>query len=254
MDRRAGWPFRCNSGASSVGSYNWGNGARAGRGFPLRPPGPACHVVRWGAEPAVEVLARDGYPAPRPGSTVTEEGADAMARKPPVIPPRPGKPDSCISCQGALHRRSEHYCSEACAESYPEPGPPFRSKWKQRKQKELADPSIALRRRTRKRTNALIKSGRLTRKPCVVCGSADVVPHHEDYNDPWSVIWLCEDHHSRYHDGEIALFGGTLRWDPARLTRIAGARGIPAKKYRLLREAHEKRIAGGPGATPDDPD
>lgn len=167
-----------------------------------------------------------------------------MAKKHPAVPPRPGKPTSCVACQGVLHRKSEHYCSQTCAESYPGPKPPFRSKWKQRKQKELADPSIKLRRRTRKKTNELIKSGRLKRKPCVVCGSTDVVPHHEDYNNPRYVIWLCEDHHTRYHDGEIALFDGALRWDPARLTQLEGAHGIPTKKYRLLEQAYEKKTRG----------
>lgn len=162
-------------------------------------------------------------------------------QKPPPIPPRPGMPTSCIACDGVLHPKSEHYCAKKCAESHPEPKPAFRSKWKERKRKALADPTIKLRKKTRKKTKELIKSGRLKKGPCVVCGSTDVVPHHEDYNNPRYVIWLCEEHHSRYHDGEIALFDGTLTWDPRRLTQIKGAKGIPAKKYRLLEEIHARK-------------
>jgi hypothetical protein len=67
------------------------------------------------------------------------------------------------------------------------------------------------------------------------------VPHHEDYRNPFKVIWLCEDHHEEYHDGKIALFGGRLRWDPKRLTEVGANVGYPKKKYRVLREIADRK-------------
>jgi len=40
-----------------------------------------------------------------------------------------------------------------------------------------------------------IKSGKITRKPCEVCGDQKSEGHHEDYNKPYDVVWLCRLHH-----------------------------------------------------------
>jgi len=44
-----------------------------------------------------------------------------------------------------------------------------------------------------------IRDGRLTRKPCEVCGSLDSEGHHDDYSKPLDVIWLCPKHHAERH-------------------------------------------------------
>ena len=43
-----------------------------------------------------------------------------------------------------------------------------------------------------------IKTGKLTKEPCKVCGIEKVHAHHEDYNKPLEVIWLCPIHHYEY--------------------------------------------------------
>ena len=36
--------------------------------------------------------------------------------------------------------------------------------------------------------------------PCWVCGSTDRLHgHHADYDQPMSVVWLCEQHHNQLH-------------------------------------------------------
>lgn len=161
------------------------------------------------------------------------------------IPVRDGKPTECVVCGRPLHRKSEYYCSKACGEAHEqtkgERTPPFLSKWKIRKRKETEDPLVLLRQKVRRKTRDLIKRGVLRRGCCVVCRSRDVVPHHEDYADPFQVIWLCQQHHDEYHEGKITLFGGKLRWDPRRLTEVGRTATYPEKKYRVLREIHTRK-------------
>jgi len=46
----------------------------------------------------------------------------------------------------------------------------------------------------------MIKAGTITRKPCFVCGSENrIEAHHEDYNKPLEIIWLCHKHHMEIH-------------------------------------------------------
>jgi hypothetical protein len=41
-----------------------------------------------------------------------------------------------------------------------------------------------------------LRSGRLNKQPCEVCGSR-AEAHHEDYSKPLDVRWLCSKHHHR---------------------------------------------------------
>jgi hypothetical protein len=43
------------------------------------------------------------------------------------------------------------------------------------------------------------KAGTLLRGPCEVCGDPWAVAHHDDYNKPLAVRWLCFHHHMRHH-------------------------------------------------------
>lgn len=44
-----------------------------------------------------------------------------------------------------------------------------------------------------------IKSGKLTREPCIRCGSIKSLAHHEDYDKPLDVMWLCQPCHKQRH-------------------------------------------------------
>lgn len=50
-----------------------------------------------------------------------------------------------------------------------------------------------------------VRDGKLSKKPCEVCGSSVVHAHHDDYTKPLDVRWLCALHHSRFHASQ----GGT---------------------------------------------
>lgn len=54
-------------------------------------------------------------------------------------------------------------------------------------------------RATRAVGNAM-RDGRLTKKPCEVCGgTSNIQAHHEDYSKPLEVRWLCVQHHHQLH-------------------------------------------------------
>lgn len=44
-----------------------------------------------------------------------------------------------------------------------------------------------------------IKAGNLVRLSCVKCGEKKSVAHHEDYDKPLDVVWLCQPCHSQRH-------------------------------------------------------
>ena len=44
-----------------------------------------------------------------------------------------------------------------------------------------------------------IRDGKLIKKCCEVCGNAESFAHHDDYNKPLLVRWLCDFHHKEWH-------------------------------------------------------
>ena len=63
----------------------------------------------------------------------------------------------------------------------------------------------------KKQKNAAQKVGRaieicvMSRKPCVICGNQKSEGHHQDYNKPYDVVWLCSQHHRRLHYNRFSL-------------------------------------------------
>lgn len=44
-----------------------------------------------------------------------------------------------------------------------------------------------------------LKRGLIDKEPCEVCGASDVDGHHDDYDRPMDVHWLCRLHHKAEH-------------------------------------------------------
>jgi hypothetical protein len=44
-----------------------------------------------------------------------------------------------------------------------------------------------------------IRSGKLVKQPCQVCGAMEVHGHHANYSKPLEVMWLCPEHHRELH-------------------------------------------------------
>lgn len=46
-----------------------------------------------------------------------------------------------------------------------------------------------------------VRSMKLFKEPCEVCGQAEGVhAHHDDYLKPLNIRWLCPAHHKQWHD------------------------------------------------------
>jgi len=43
--------------------------------------------------------------------------------------------------------------------------------------------------------NNAVRSGKLIRLPCAICGDLNSHGHHEDYSKPLEVVWVCALHH-----------------------------------------------------------
>lgn len=54
--------------------------------------------------------------------------------------------------------------------------------------------------KVRQKTCNLITGGKLKRQLCEVCGEEKVDAHHEDYNLPDKIKWLCREHHRKLHE------------------------------------------------------
>lgn len=44
-----------------------------------------------------------------------------------------------------------------------------------------------------------VLTGRIQRMPCEICGEEKAEGHHDDYDKPLEVRWLCKKHHARWH-------------------------------------------------------
>lgn len=47
--------------------------------------------------------------------------------------------------------------------------------------------------------NNAIKRGEIKRQPCEVCGGAKAEAHHDNYDKPLEIKWLCPKCHAEYH-------------------------------------------------------
>lgn len=53
--------------------------------------------------------------------------------------------------------------------------------------------------KAQRKAQRAVKSGKLIRRGCNICGKIDAVMHHPSYDKPLEVIWLCKPHHRAVH-------------------------------------------------------
>jgi hypothetical protein len=44
-----------------------------------------------------------------------------------------------------------------------------------------------------------VRQGKISPRPCEICGGEPAQKHHEDYSKPLEITWLCPKHHREMH-------------------------------------------------------
>lgn len=63
----------------------------------------------------------------------------------------------------------------------------------------LAMPGNRTKLSARQKAQYAIRTGKIVRGPCEVCGDPKTEAHHDDYTKPLEVRWLCQAHHVDVH-------------------------------------------------------
>jgi len=48
-------------------------------------------------------------------------------------------------------------------------------------------------------TTSALTRGKIISEPCEICGDEKSQAHHDDYNKPLDIRWLCIAHHNKHH-------------------------------------------------------
>lgn len=71
--------------------------------------------------------------------------------------------------------------------------------WRARRNYVFPRPNPTLHSNAKSKVRRALKKGVLVRQPCQHCGSERVEAHHEDYDKPLDVMWLCPSCHQKHH-------------------------------------------------------
>jgi hypothetical protein len=63
------------------------------------------------------------------------------------------------------------------------------------------DPEHRRKHKARVAAYRLIRDGKVTKKPCETCGAEKSEMHHDDYDKPKEIRWLCRLCHKAEHGG-----------------------------------------------------
>lgn len=121
----------------------------------------------------------------------------------------------CKSCRGPKRKPYYDKNKEVISEKRRETAKTeeFKNKYKEycnrpetrvklRAKRRRARDNNPLKESARRRVYKAIKFKKLQKEPCVVCREIKVHAHHENYNKPLEVTWLCNAHHKQLHFSE----------------------------------------------------
>lgn len=111
---------------------------------------------------------------------------------------------NCDMCGEVSHdkpssyaRKKRHFCSTACYSEFRKTILPKEEQ--HRYGTGFPEEEQRKRRKCRNITNKAIQRNELIRMPCQICGVVNSEAHHDDYNQPLNIRWLCFEHHRDFH-------------------------------------------------------
>jgi hypothetical protein len=159
---------------------------------------------RCGNEKGEKYLT-SGYCGPCKCAISKEKLAQARIDK-GMRPFNSGRSLECCRCKGPKENPNSGYCLKCGAETERErrlrnkQNPEFLEKIRLKvNYRYLSDEEFRKKKLVNSMTNKAMAAGILTKQPCEVCGKLRVDAHHDDYNRPFDVRWLCRLHHNEHH-------------------------------------------------------
>lgn len=114
-----------------------------------------------------------------------------------------GKCKACTRADVAARRSAKH--SDVCAYDRARAKTPHRIRKVAEYQKRMRA-RCPEKRRAWAAVHYAVKTGRMTRGPCIHCGDPHVQAHHRDYREPLAVVWVCfACHRSIEHGQRVAV-------------------------------------------------
>ena len=99
--------------------------------------------------------------------------------------------------KSAFLRRKRHFCSRLCYSKYrmellpKEEQHAYGTGYSQEERDK--------RRKARETFNHYVRDKGVKKQPCEMCGKEKVEAHHDDYNKPLEIRWLCFECHRKWH-------------------------------------------------------
>ena len=91
----------------------------------------------------------------------------------------------------------------------------YNKKWSESHREEVSeyvrvkyreDPKTQIRRRAAFTVHSALKKGEIKKQPCEICGNEKVHAHHDNYNNPLDIRWLCLKHHKEWHKNNKPIY------------------------------------------------
>ena len=100
---------------------------------------------------------------------------------------------------------------------------------------------------TQRKAHDAVAAAGLTPQPCEKCRAARTVAHHDDYDKPLEVRWLCPSHHAyaehKHHRGEGNIRIAITPDVESRLNRLADEWGLQSPNRAIRRLLAERNGA-----------